>query len=200
MYLDFELGVQSAVDVPIYVMVGFMQRDPFVQLYQNNVTSYRTTVSKAHCIIGREITKCRKKLYLCHWQTFLGNCRVVSCFRHSAESSNIQPYFTQKNSLTSNVYPRNDPSYNLYVVDIHHLQDFKSAQPILVRFRLRPAYWAAISLIGYTLLLTKKVISIGSAGRRQFDFKKTIIFLEFLCCFSMSHLFLFQQFQFFFVV
>ena len=34
----FELGVGDGFDVPIYVIVGFMQRDQFSQHNQNNDT------------------------------------------------------------------------------------------------------------------------------------------------------------------
>ena len=41
----FELGVESSTDVPIYVIVRFMQRDQFDQEHQNNETFYTPTVA-----------------------------------------------------------------------------------------------------------------------------------------------------------
>ena len=36
----FELGVKDAIDIPIYVIVGFMQRDQIYQQHQKNDTFY----------------------------------------------------------------------------------------------------------------------------------------------------------------
>ena len=57
----------------------------------------------------------------------------------------------------------------IYVFDIHHHQDYSSAQAIKVRFDFRPAVPAATNLIGYALLLTNKLVSVSSDGQRQFD-------------------------------
>ena len=43
----FELGVEKGIDVPIYVMVGFMQRRQLDLQTQSNDTIYRPTVSNA---------------------------------------------------------------------------------------------------------------------------------------------------------
>ena len=37
----FELGVGDGIDIPIYVLVGFMQRDQFNQQHQKNDKFYR---------------------------------------------------------------------------------------------------------------------------------------------------------------
>ena len=50
----FALSVGDGIDLPIYVKVGFMQRDQFNQEHQINDTFYRPSVVKAQCIIGIE--------------------------------------------------------------------------------------------------------------------------------------------------
>ena len=50
----FELGVGDGIDIPIYVIVGLMQRDKFNQQHQNNDTFYRPSVVNAQCKIGSE--------------------------------------------------------------------------------------------------------------------------------------------------
>ena len=60
---SFDLGVGDGIDIPIYVIVGFMQRDQFNQKHQNNDTIYRPSVVKTQCIVGSEkfpdaITNC----------------------------------------------------------------------------------------------------------------------------------------------
>ena len=40
----FELGAGDGIDIPIYVIVGSMQRDQFDQQHQNNDTFHRPSV------------------------------------------------------------------------------------------------------------------------------------------------------------
>ena len=47
-----ELGVGDGIDIPVYVIVVFLQRDQFDQQRQNNDTLYRLSVVNAQCIIG----------------------------------------------------------------------------------------------------------------------------------------------------
>ena len=113
----FELGVGDGSDIPIYVTVGFMQRDQFNQQHQNTDTFYRPSVVNAQCIIGSEKTPAAG--VNCNWaidkysQAYGEN---VSCFRHLAKDNNLQPYITQKDFIISNNYPDGNPGYNLYVL------------------------------------------------------------------------------------
>ena len=72
---------------------------------------------------------------------------IAFCFRHLTKDNLLQPYFSQKDFVTSNDYPDGNPGYNLYVFDIRHRQEYSSAQPIKVRFDYRPAVPAATNLI-----------------------------------------------------
>ena len=166
----FELGVGDGLDVPIYVIVGFMQRDQFNQQHQNNDTFYRPSVVNAQCIIGSE--KFPDAGINCNYaidKFSQAYGEIVSCFRHLAKDNILQPYITQKDFITSNNYPDYNPGYILYVFDIRHHQDYSSPQPKKVRFDFRPPVPAATNLIGYALLLANKKISISSDGQRQFD-------------------------------
>ena len=49
-----ELGVGDGIDKPIYVIVGFMQRDHFNQHHRSNNTFCRPSVVNAQCIIEGE--------------------------------------------------------------------------------------------------------------------------------------------------
>ena len=99
----FELGVRVGIDIPVYVIVGSMQRDQLNQQHQNNYTFYRSTVVNAQCIIGSEKFPYAGKI--CNYaidkysQAYGEN---VSCFRHLARDNNLQPYITQKVFITSN--------------------------------------------------------------------------------------------------
>ena len=152
------------------MIVGFMQRNQFIQQNQNNVTFYRPFVLNAQAIIGSG--KFPDASIYCNYaidknsQAYGG---IGTSFRHLAKDDFLQSYITQKDFVTSNVYPDCNSGYNLYVFDIRHHQDISSAQPIKVMLDFRPPVPAAISLIGYALLLTNKNISHSSDGNRQFD-------------------------------
>ena len=169
----FELFVGDGIDVPIFVIVGFMQKDQFNQQHQNNDTFYRPSVVNVfigQCNIGSE--KLPDAGINCDYaidKYSQAYGEIVSCFRHLAKDNILQPYITQKDFVTTNNYPGGNPGYNLYVFDIRHHQDYSSAQTIKVRFDFRPAVPAAINLIGYALLLTNKKVSISIDGQRQFD-------------------------------
>ena len=93
----FELGVGDGVDIHIYVIVGFVQRDQFNQQYQNNDTFYRPSVVNAQCIIGSE--KVPDAGINCNYSIdkySQAYGEIVSCFRHLAKIITLQPYFTQK--------------------------------------------------------------------------------------------------------
>ena len=90
-------------------------------------------------------------------------------FRHLSRDKILQPYITQKHFITTNDYPDGNPGYNLYDFDIRHHQHYSSAQPIKVRFDSRPAFPAALNLIGYALLLTNNLVSVSGDSQRQFD-------------------------------
>ena len=52
--MDFELGTQEKINVPIWIIVGFQQRDRQDSQSLNNDTFYRPPLKSAHCNIGTE--------------------------------------------------------------------------------------------------------------------------------------------------
>ena len=166
----FELGVGDGVDIPIFVVLGFMQRDQFKQQHQNKDSSCRPSVVNAQCFIG-----CKKLPDAGIYCTYAidknskAYGEVLSWFRHLANDNILQPYLTQKDFIESTNYPDDNAGFNIYVFDIRHHQDFSSAQPTKVGFDSRPAIPAGNNLIGYALLLTNKLVSLSSDGQKQFD-------------------------------
>ena len=154
---SFELGVEECFDIPIFIIVGFMQRDQLNQQHQNNDTFYRPSVVNGQCIYGREnIPDAGINCIFANDNYPQAYGEIVSCFRHSAKDNILQPYNAQKDLITSDHYPDGNPGYNLYAFDIHHHRDYSSAQPVKVRFDFRPAIPAGTSLIGFALLLMNK--------------------------------------------
>ena len=166
----FGLGVGDGIDIPIYVKVRFMQRDQFNQQQQNNCSIYRPSVVNAQCIIGSEkFLDAGRNCNFAFDKYSQAHGENVSCFRHLAKDIFLQLYFTQKDFVTSSIYPNGNPGYNLYAFDIRHHEDYSSAQPIEVRFDFRPAAPATTNLIGYALLSTNKLVLFSSGGQRLFD-------------------------------
>ena len=77
----------------------------------------------------------------------------------------IQPYISDQHFRS--VIDGNNIGYNLYVFDIIYQKNFVSAQPIKVKFRFSEDIPAGI--YAYALVLTNKLISVGSDGQRMFD-------------------------------
>ena len=166
----FELGIGDGIDILIYVIVGFMQRDQFNQQHQKNDTLYKPGVVDAQCIIGSE--KFPDAGFICNYSIdkySQAYGKIVSRFRPLAKDNIVQPYITQKDFKTSNKYPDGNPGYEVYVFDKRHHQDYSSAHPINVKFDFRPAVTAATKLIGCVLVLTNKLISVSSDGQKQYD-------------------------------
>ena len=150
---SFALGVGYAFDIPMYVIVGFMQRDQFNEQHQNNDIFCKPNVVNAQCIIGSE--KFPDAGIICNYaidEYSQAYGEFFSCLRHLAKDNILKPYITQKDFITSNKYPDDKLGYNLYVFDIRHHQDYSSAQPIKVGFDFRPTVPAAANLIGFPLL------------------------------------------------
>ena len=168
----FALRVGDGIDIPIFVIVAFMQRDQFNQQHQKNDKFYRPSVVNAQCIIGSE--NCPDAGIICIYaidKFSEAYGEIVTCYRHLAKDNILQPYFTEKDFITSNNCPDGNLGYNLYVFDIRHHQNPNSAQPIKVSFHFRPVVPAATNLIGYSLLLMNKLVSVSSDGPMQFDLK-----------------------------
>ena len=109
-FWTFELGVGDGVDIPIYVIDGFMQRDQFNQQHQNIHTFYRPGVVIAQCTFVSE--KFSDAGIKCNYafDKFSQACReTVSRFRYLAKNNISQPYITQKDFIPSNNYPDGNP-------------------------------------------------------------------------------------------
>ena len=84
----FELRVGDGIDIPVYLVVGLMQRDQFTQQHQNIDTLNRP------CVVNTQI-KVRNEKYPDAGKTsnyaFDKNSvaygEIVSCVRHSAKDN-----------------------------------------------------------------------------------------------------------------
>ena len=121
-----------------------MRRDQFNQQHQNKSTFYRPSVVNAQFIVGSEkFPDAGRNCNYAFDKISQAYGEFVSCFRHLAKDNLLQPYITQKDFVTSSTYPDGNPGYNLSVFVIRHHQNYSSAQPIKIRFDIRPAVPAA---------------------------------------------------------
>ena len=96
-FWTFELAVGDGIDIPIYVVVGFMQRDQFNQQHQNNDTFKRPSGVNAQFIIGSEnFPDAIKNCNYIFDKKSQADGEIVSCFRHLAKDNIFKPYITQE--------------------------------------------------------------------------------------------------------
>ena len=163
------LDVRDGIDIPIYVIVGFMQRDDVIQQHQDNDSFRRPSAVNAQCIIGSHKfpdaeMNCNHAIDK-YAQAYGKLFPVVDIWLEIMFYNHI----LHKKISKLLIIIRVATLVIFYVFDIRHHQIFSAAQPINVRFDFRPAAAAATNLVGYALLLTNKLVSVISDGQRQSD-------------------------------
>ena len=164
---NFELGSHENMNVPIWVIIGFQQRDRQNSQNLNNDTFCRLPVVSAQCIIGTE--KYPDAGILLNYDDddySQGYHQIKEAFRALTKDDILQPYISEADFRRSNVAV-NDIGYNLYIFDIRYQKNFTNSQPIKVEFKFEGVVPNDIN--GYVLVLTNKLISISSDGQRHFD-------------------------------
>ena len=164
---NFELGSHENMNVPIWIIIGFQQRDRQDSQNLNNDTFFRLPVVSAQCIIGTE--KYPDAGILLNYDDD-DYCQVYhqikEAFRALTKDDILQPYISEADFRRSNVAV-NDIGYFLYVFDIRYRKNFTNSQPIKVEFKFEGVVPNDIN--GYALVLTNKLVSVSSDGQRHFD-------------------------------
>ena len=164
---NFELGSHENMNVPIWIIIGFQQRDRQDSQNLNNDTFCRLPVVSAQCIIGTE--KYPDAGILLNYDDddySQGYYQIKEAFRALTKDDILQPYISDDNFRNSNVRA-DDVGYNLYVFDIRCQKNFTNSKPIKVEFKFEGVVPNDIN--GYALVLTNKLVSVSSDGRRHFD-------------------------------
>ena len=163
---SFELGTQEGINVSIWIFVAFQQNDRQNNQNLNNDIFYRPLVTSAQCIIGTE--KYPDSGILLNYNDYdysQGYGQIKEAFKALTKDNLLQPYISDGDFRSSN--DGDNIGYNIYVFDIRYRKIFESSQPIKVEFKFDGVIPAGI--YGYALVLTNKLISIGSDGQRMFD-------------------------------
>ena len=162
----FELGTPEGIDVPIRINVGFQQSDRQHDQNLNNDTFYRLPVISAQCIIGTEnYPDSAILLNFIDDEYCQGYSQIKEAFTALTHDDVLTPYISDHHFTSSN--DGNNIGYNLYVFDMRYQENFESAQPNKVKFKI--GGFVPAGIYGCALVLTKKLISISSDGQRHFD-------------------------------
>ena len=100
---NFELGSQESMNVPIWNIEGFQQRDRQDSQNLNNVTFHSLPVTIAQCTIGKERYPDTGLLLNYDDDDYSeGYGRNKEAFRALAEDDILQPYISDHDSKSSN--------------------------------------------------------------------------------------------------
>ena len=153
--------------VPIWIIIGFQQRDRQDSQNLNNDTFSRLPVVCAQCVIGAENYPDNDLLLNYDIDDYSkGYGQIKEAFGALEKDDILQPYISDEAFRTSNVRV-DGVGYNLYVFDIRHQENFTNSQPIKVEFKFDGVNPNDIN--GYALVLTNKLVSINLDGNRHFD-------------------------------
>ena len=164
---NFEIGSHENMNVPIWIIIGFQQRDRQDSQNLNNDTFRRLPVVSPQCIIGTE--KYPDAAILLNYDDddySQGYHQIKEAFRALTKDDIVQPYISEADFRTSNV-AANDIGYDLYVFDKRYQKNFTISQPIKVEFEFEGV--VSNDFNGYALVLTNKLVSVSSDGQRHFD-------------------------------
>ena len=162
----FDLRTQEGINVPIWIIVVFQQKDKEDSQIINNDCFYRPPVTRAQCIIGTE--KYTDSAVLFNYvddDNSQGYSQILQSSRVFTRDDILQQYMSDNDIRASD--NGNNIGYNLYVFDIRYQKKLESAQPIELEYRFSENIPAGI--ISHALVLTNKLDSIGRDGQRHFN-------------------------------
>ena len=164
---NFGLGSHENMNVPIWILIGFQQRDRQDSQNLNNDTFCRLPVVSAQCIIGTEKYP-DAGIFLNYDDDDYsqGYHQIKEAFKALAKDGILQPYISDDNFRTS-IVAANDVGYKLYVFDIRYQKNFTNCQPIKLELKFEGVVPNDIN--GYALVLTNTLVSVSSVGQRHFD-------------------------------
>ena len=163
---SFELGTHENMNVPIWIIVGFQQRDGQDSQKLANDNFCRLPITSAQCIISTE-KHLDSAIFLNYDDDDYneGYGLMKQAFKALTKDDILEPYISEHDFGTTK--DGNNICYILYAFHIRYQKNFESAQPIKVEFKYSGNVDAGI--YGYALVLTNRLVSISSDGQRHFD-------------------------------
>ena len=163
---SFELGTHEGINIPIWIVIGFQQRERQDSQNMNNDTIFRLPVTSAQCINGTG--KYPDPAILLNYDDDdynQGYGHIREAFKGLTKDDILQLYISDNDFRSSNI--NNEIGYNLYVFDIKYQKNLENAQPIKVEFKFSENNDAGV--YDYALVLKNELISISSDEQRHFD-------------------------------
>ena len=132
---NFELGSQESMNVPVWIIIGFQQRDRQDSQNLDIDTFSSLPVVIAQCLIGTEKYPDAGMLLNYDDDDYSqAYGQTKEAFRASTKDDVLEPYKSDENFRYSNARA-NDGDYNLYVFDINCQQNFTASQSIKVEYK-----------------------------------------------------------------
>ena len=130
--MKFELGSQETMNVPIWIIIGFQQRDRQDSQNLNKDTFCRLPVTSAQCIIVKEkYPDAGISLNYDDDDYSQGYGQIKEVFRALTKDDILQPYISDHDFRSSNIRA-DDIGFNLHIFDIRYQQNFTASPPINV--------------------------------------------------------------------
>ena len=154
----FDLGMESGMERPQYIMVGFENNKVNEQTHDAS-TFHMMNVTECYCKIGREFYP-EDRI-----NTNYGTNKYNEAFReivsinkdYNGLPHNIKPYINQRTFKSS---------YRIYAFDTRYQSDHIGPQPIQLNFKFSAA---VAGVICHALVLTRTVITVNSDGNKMVD-------------------------------
>ena len=163
----FGLSSQESMNVLIWIIVGFQQRDRQNSRDSGNDCFCWLPVTSAQCTIGAKKNSDG---------SILSNYNDDECSQSYAQIKEVFRTLTKHDILQTHINDEDFRSsntgllavgYSFHVFDICHQQYFTACQPNIVKFKLDGV--VPIDGSGSALVLTNELVSISSDGQRYFD-------------------------------
>ena len=133
---NFEIGGQESMNVPVWIFIGFQQRNRQDSQNLSNDTFCRIPVVSAQCVIGTDkFADTELILNYDDDEYSHGYSQIKEVFRALTKDNILQPYISDDNSRTSNVRA-DDVGYSLHVFDIRYQKNSTNNQPTKSEFKL----------------------------------------------------------------
>ena len=162
----FQLGTQQGINIPIWIFIGFQQKDWHNSQKLHDDTFHRPPVRSVRNIIRTEKSPDSVVLKNFDDNSYSQGCgQIEAAFRALTRDDLPKPYMSDHHFRSTK--EGNDVGYNWYIFHIKYRKNLESAQPIKVEFNILENI--PVRKIGYALVSTNKLVSISLDGQRHFD-------------------------------
>ena len=155
----FELGTQEELNVLIWTIIGFQQRERQASQNLNNDNFCRPPGTNAQCPMGTEKHTDSAILFISDVDDFSQrHGQIKEDFTALPKDDILQPSIIDHDFRSSN--EGNDFGYILYIFNNGYEKNLESAQPIKLECKFPENIPAGV--YGYAFVLTNTLFSIGS--------------------------------------